>query len=47
MLYFWGTIDSMPNYHQIAKEVETETEWVGFLEEPCANYWWNICVIPK
>jgi len=26
-LYFWGTIDNMPNYYQIAKEVETETEW--------------------
>lgn len=47
MLYFWGTIDSMPNYFQIAKEVDTETECRGFLDEPCINTWWHSGESPK
>jgi hypothetical protein len=31
----------MPNYYQIAKEFDTETELVGLLKSPGENVWLN------
>jgi len=41
ILYFWQVVYNMPNYYQIAKEFDTETELAGLHNSPGENVWLN------